>query len=182
MILNTSSLKQYESGANYKKREGLFSKRRNDWIVYRDPFSVTEFVKTMDTDLEYQPPTALFITRTKETVEKNQATETDKESTEEEQRKRRKGLHELTDFASVPQMECVRLGTYSYPVNIPNIDILKEYIHSNVSLDNYQIDNMPVDIKVLMTTGDISFINMGTKKGQNTFRQAKDNKWIFASI
>jgi hypothetical protein len=184
MILNTSSLNQYGSGTSYKKREGLFSKRRNDWIVFRDPFSVTEFVNTMDTDLEYQPPTALFITRAKErieTSEKSATPETNKETSEEEQRKRRKGLHELTDFASIPQTECVRLGSYSYPVNIPNIDILKEYINSNVSVDNYQIDNMPVDIKHLMTGGEVTFINMGSKNGQNKYRQAKDNKWIFAS-
>lgn len=203
IILSTHNVNDYggATGSSYKKREGLYSKRRKDWIVYRDPFSVEEFVKTLDRELEYQPPVALFIGRdttnkSKGTTNGNGDTPGDnpgKDSTttnggagaidendEELQRKRRKGLHELTDIATTAQVECVRFGSYSYPVNIPNIDSLKEYIQANVSVDTFQIDNMPIDVRVLISKGEISFIDMSTKKGQEKYKQAKANKWIFS--
>jgi hypothetical protein len=72
--------------------------------------------------------------------------------------------------------EQLQFGSYLYPMNIPNIDILKEYIE-RISPDS-AIDTMPVDVECLIKEGRVVCIDMNSRKGQSKYRQIIQKKLI----
>jgi len=163
----------------HTRREGLYSKRRKDWIVYRDPFSVEDYIEPMDRELEYQPPVALFIPSA--SVSSSASSATPASTTDSDIEIRGGGITQsLVTNGTAQQEECVRLGAYAYPLSIQNIERLKEYISTEIEdpVDTHRVDNMPVDVRKLISGGTISFIDMSTKRGQSDYRHAVEQKWI----
>jgi hypothetical protein len=144
----------------------------------------------MDRELEYQPPVALFIPSATASSSSSTASATSASTSDADIEIRGGGsrdavhtvhtVQSLVTNGTAQQEECVRLGAYAYPLSIQNIERLKEYISTEIEdpVDTHRVDNMPVDVRKLISGGSVSFIDMSTKRGQSDYRHAVEQKWI----
>lgn len=140
--------------------EGAFLKQKGTWIVRRDPFNIVSTLPSFTTDLEYQAPIDLFLHQIAEESKHVEEMKEDDVLIDEAVAK---------PIRLVIPDEKLHYGSYLYPMNISNIDILKEYIEKDS--DGSTVDDMPVDIGFLITDKKVRFINMNTRHGQEKYRQ-----------
>jgi hypothetical protein len=148
------------AGGSSKHKEGVYSKRKNAWIIERDPYNIMDaLIAKYASDLEYQPPMDLFL-YTVVLEKKEEVVESPK--------------IETPWTAPCEREERYQCGSYMYPMNISNLDILKEYIENS----DHHAEDMPVDVGCLMKEGCVRWIDMNTSKGQTKYRNYVRQKLI----